>query len=44
MTHALDICARLSLMATIAVTLVVLSGIVNAGFCVEGSFLNLLAS
>jgi copper resistance protein D len=42
--NALDICARFSLMATIAVTLVVLSGIVNAGFRVEGSFLKLLDS
>jgi copper resistance protein D len=42
--NALDICARFSLMATIAVTLVVVTGIANAGFRVEGSFLKLLDS
>ncbi len=42
--NTLDICARFSLMAIIAVTLVVLSGIANAGFRVEGSFLKLLNS
>ncbi len=34
----LDVCSRFSLMATIAVTLVVASGIANAGFRVAGSF------
>lgn len=34
----LDVCRRFSLMATIAVTLVVASGIANAGFRVGGSF------
>jgi len=34
----LDICARFSLMAMVAVTLIVASGIVNAGFRVMGSF------
>jgi putative copper resistance protein D len=34
----LDICARFSLMAMVAVTLIVLSGIANAGFRVMGSF------
>jgi putative copper resistance protein D len=34
----LDICSRFSLMAMIAVTLVVASGIANAGFRVSGSF------
>ena len=38
----LDVCSRFSLMAMIAVTLVVTSGIANAGFRVEGSFLKLL--
>jgi putative copper resistance protein D len=42
--NTLDICARFSLMAIVAVTLVVLSGIANAGFRVEGSFLKLLDS
>jgi putative copper resistance protein D len=36
--HTLDICSRFSLMATVAVTLVVSSGIANAGFRVAGSF------
>ena len=40
----LDVCSRFSLMAMIAVTLVVTSGIANAGFRVEGSFLKLLDS
>jgi copper resistance protein D len=34
----LDVCSRFSLMATIAVALVVASGIANAGFRVAGSF------
>jgi copper resistance protein D len=34
----LDVCSRFSLMAMIAVTLVVASGIANAGFRVGGSF------
>jgi putative copper resistance protein D len=34
----LDVCGRFSLMAMIAVTLVVASGIANAGFRVAGSF------
>jgi copper resistance protein D len=34
----LDICARFSLMAMVAVTLIVASGIANAGFRVKGSF------
>jgi putative copper resistance protein D len=42
--NALDICGRFSSMAIVAVTLVVLSGIANAGFRVEGSFLKLLDS
>jgi copper resistance protein D len=42
--NTLDICARFSFMATIAVTLVVVTGIANAGFRVEGSFLKLLDS
>jgi copper resistance protein D len=42
--NTLDICARFSFMAIIAVTLVVSSGIANAGFRVEGSFLKLLDS
>jgi len=42
--NTLDICARFSMMAIIAVTLVVLSGIANAGFRVEGSFLKLFDS
>ncbi len=36
--NTLDICSRFSLMAIIAVSFVVLSGIANAGFRVEGSF------
>jgi copper resistance protein D len=40
----LYICSRFSLMATIAVTLVVTSGIANAGFRVAGSFGKLLDS
>jgi copper resistance protein D len=40
----LDICSRFSMMAIIAVTLVVSSGIANAGFRVEGSFLKLFDS
>jgi putative copper resistance protein D len=42
--NALDICGRFSSMAIVAVTLVVWSGIANAGFRVEGSFLKLLDS
>ena len=42
--NTLDICARFSFMAIIAVTLVVSSGIANAGFRVEGSFLKLFDS
>lgn len=42
--NALEICGRFSLMAMVAVTLVVLSGIANAGFRVEGSFLKLFDS
>jgi copper resistance protein D len=40
----LDICSRFSLMALVAVTLVVASGIANAGFRVAGSFGKLLDS
>ena len=40
----LDVCSRFSLMAMIAVTLVVTSGIANAGFRVAGSFGKLLDS
>ena len=40
----LDVCSRFSLMAMIAVTFVVLSGVANAGFRVEGSFLKLFDS
>ncbi len=40
----LDVCSRFSLMATIAVTLVVASGIANAGFRVAGSFSKLFGS
>lgn len=40
----LDICSRFSLMAMIAVTLAVASGIANAGFRVDGSFGRLLGS
>ena len=40
----LDICSRFSLMAMVAVTLVVASGIANAGFRVAGSFLKLFDS
>ncbi len=40
----LDVCSRFSLMAMIAVTLVVTSGIANAGFRAEGSVLKLLDS
>ena len=40
----LDICSRFSLMAMTAVTFVVLSGVANAGFRVEGSFLKLFDS
>jgi putative copper resistance protein D len=40
----LDVCSRFSLMATIAVTLVVASGIANAGFRVAGSFGKLFGS
>ncbi len=42
--NTLDICSRFSLMAIIAVSLVALSGVANAGFRVEGSFLKLLDS
>jgi copper resistance protein D len=42
--NTLDICSRFSLMAMTAVTFVVLSGVANAGFRVEGSFLKLLDS
>jgi len=34
----LDVCSRFSLMAMVAVTLIVVSGIANAGFRVAGSF------
>jgi putative copper resistance protein D len=40
----LDICSRFSAMAMAAVAFVILSGIANAGFRVEGSFLRLLDS
>jgi copper resistance protein D len=40
----LDICSRFSLMAMVAVAFVVLSGVANAGFRVDGSFLKLLDS
>jgi copper resistance protein D len=40
----LDVCSRFSLMAMIAVTLVVASGIANAGFRVAGSFGKLFGS
>jgi putative copper resistance protein D len=40
----LDICSRFSLVAMIAVTFVVLSGVATAGFRVEGFFLNLFDS
>jgi putative copper resistance protein D len=40
----LDVCSRFSLMAMIAVTLVVASGIANAGFRVSGSFGKLFGS
>jgi putative copper resistance protein D len=40
----LDVCSRFSIMATIAVTLVVASGIANAGFRVAGSFGKLFGS
>jgi putative copper resistance protein D len=40
----LDICSRFSLMAMAAVTLLVLSGIANAGFRVSGSFGKLFGS
>ncbi|MBO0734325.1 MAG: CopD family protein [Methylocapsa sp.] len=42
--RALDICARFSAMAIVAVAFVILSGVANAGFRVEGSFLKLLDS
>jgi putative copper resistance protein D len=42
--HTLDICSRYSLMAMVAVTLVVASGVANAGFRVAGSFLKLFDS
>jgi putative copper resistance protein D len=42
--RTLDVCSRFSLMATIAVTLVVASGIANAGFRVAGSFGKLFGS
>jgi copper resistance protein D len=42
--RTLDICSRFSLMAMVVVTLVVASGIANAGFRVEGSFLKLFDS
>jgi copper resistance protein D len=42
--NTLDICTRFSLMAIVGVTLVVLSGVANAGFRVEGAFLKLLDS
>src|ERR1700736_972597 len=41
---ALDVCSRFSLMAMVAVTLLVLSGIANAGFRVSGSFGKLFGS
>ncbi len=41
---ALDICSRFSLMAMAAVSLLVLSGIANAGFRVSGSFGKLFGS
>ncbi len=40
----LDICSRFSLMAMTAVTFVVLSGVANTAFRVEGSFLKLFDS
>jgi len=40
----LDVCSRFSLMATIAVSLVVASGVANAGFRVAGSFGKLFGS
>jgi putative copper resistance protein D len=40
----LDICARFSLMAMVAVALIVLSGVANAGFRVGGSFGKLFGS
>ena len=40
----LDVCSRFSSMAMIAVTLVVASGIANAGFRVSGSFGKLFGS
>ncbi|MGH6811497.1 MAG: CopD family protein [Methylocella sp.] len=40
----LDICSRFSLMAMVAVALVVLSGVANAGFRVAGSFGKLFGS
>ncbi|MGI8569661.1 MAG: CopD family protein [Methylocella sp.] len=40
----LDICSRFSLMAMVAVTLVVLSGVANAGLRVAGSFGKLFGS
>jgi putative copper resistance protein D len=42
--NTLDICSRFSFMAIIAVTLVVLSGIINAGFRSGGSLAKLLDS
>jgi putative copper resistance protein D len=36
--NTLDICSRFSLMAIVAVTLIVSSGVANAGFRVAGSF------
>jgi putative copper resistance protein D len=42
--RTLDICSRFSLMAMVAVTLLVLSGIANAGFRVSGSFGKLFSS
>ena len=42
--NTLDICSRFSFMAIIAVTLVVLSGITNAGFRSGGSLAKLLDS
>ncbi len=42
--RTLDVCSRFSVMAMIAVTLVVASGIANAGFRVDGSFGKLFGS
>jgi putative copper resistance protein D len=42
--NTLDICSRFSLIAIIAVTFIVISGIANAGFRVEGSWTKLLDS